>query len=371
MKLKKNVKKNILIVAGETSGDRLGQSILKELSLRKGYVFFGVGGDGLKDIGVELLYSTKDLSVVGIVEILFSFFRLKKIMSHLVRESVRRQVSHAVLIDFPGFNLRLARKLSQLGISCYLIASPQIWAWRYKRIYKIKKYIRSVFCFYDFEVEIYKRENIKAFFVGHPLVKEWKKYRKKEDKNLIAILPGSRPLEIKKLMPFFIALIKRISERNENFFFVIPAASSHIMDLLKLYKLPPKVRLSSEPAASVLSRAYAAFACSGTVTLECAFFQVPFFLVYKASYLSYWIALTLVKINHIGMPNILAGREIVPELWQHEVRLAKAWPLAEKILFDELYRQKMKQDLAMVARKLGDGSSAEKIAYELEKEFRL
>lgn len=369
MESKKTAKQNILIVAGETSGDKLGKSILEELKEKNQYAFFGTGGENLKAAGVEILYPLSKLSVVGIVEILFAYFRLKKIMNTLVKEAIKRKVKNAILIDFPGFNLRLAKKLSQHKISSYLVASPQIWAWRYKRIYKIKKYIKAVFCFYDFEEEIYQKEKISAYFVGHPLVKEWQKYQKKENPRLIAILPGSRPLEIKKLMPFFLELMENINQKFSQFHFKIPAANDTIFQMLQNYPLPKNAKLTKETASRVLSHAYAAFACSGTVTLECAYFQVPFFLVYKASYLSYWIALLLVKTSVIGLPNILAKKEIVKEFWQSEVNLKTAWPFVEKILVDKKYRQNLQKELKKVAVRLGDGQAAKKIALILEKNF--
>ncbi len=370
MKSKKPAEKQpipVLVVAGEISGDNLGGWILSEIKTLGNYSFFGTGGSAMEKVGVEIIFNLEELAIVGITEVIFKYPELLKKMKTLVEQCVKRNAKHAILIDFPGFNLKLAQKLSAEGIACYQISSPQIWGWRYGRIEKIRRYIKSVLCFYPFEKDIYDRENIEAFYMGHPIVKTLQKIKTRTPKGkrtqkIIALLPGSRKMEIKNLLPYMLELAEKFHTDHPEYTFEIPAASKQIAELIKTYPLPDFISLKDKSAAEILSRSHAAVACSGTVTLECSYFKVPFFLVYKASWLTYHIAKRLAQVKHLGMPNIIMGREVTREFWQQQVNVKTTLPELKRIVLDNKARVAIKQDLAEVAQKLGDGKAAAKAA---------
>lgn len=376
----KSVHKNntllpVLVVAGEVSGDNLGGWILRELNKLGHYNFFGAGGAQMAKAGIEAIYQLEDLCVVGITEVLFKYRGLLKKADHLVKECKKREAHYALLIDFPGFNLKLAQKLRAEGIVCIQISSPQIWAWRYGRIEKIRSYIASVLCFYPFEKEIYDRENIDSFYMGHPIVASLKKIAEKQKgkaplkKKTIVLLPGSRRMEIDKLLPYMIELAALFHEEHKDYVFVIPAASDKVAAMIDAYPRPKFITRSNKPAGEILSTAYAAVACSGTVTLECSFFKVPFFLVYKASRISYMVAKRLMQTNHIGMPNIILDREVVKEFLQHKVSIKETLPELKRIVLDNEARTIIKRDLSQVAKHLGSGNAAQKAARYLAKKL--
>ena len=384
MKLKKdNPQRNIsekclLIVAGEASGDLLGESVLNNLtklyqqkSVR--LITWGFGGEGLKHAGMRIERDINELHVIGFWEALKNYRRLKKYLNELVIRIQIEKPDAALLIDYPGFNIRLAKKLSEKKVKTFMLVSPQIWAWHYSRIKKIKKYFSMMFCLYAFETEMYAEENVPAFFCGHPLVDHVNKSKKKfktaklkpERRKLVTLLPGSRGSEISRHSDFLIKLSEKIHEKYPDIEFILPTPGKHAARLLKEFKWPNYVTITNKGTHEALYSSYVAIACSGTVTLECGLFGTPFLLIYSTSPLTYFLARRLIELPYIGMLNVLAGKYVTKEFIQNEMRLDLVFNEFEKLYSDRQYRLKMKSDFKQCVKGLGSGRMAEKTSQKL------
>ena len=359
----------ILISAGELSGDTLAAEILSELQKIKpksskavNYHFFGNTGPALRAANVEKIHDIEELSVVGLLEIAKEYRRLSKILDNLVELCIARKVKLAILIDFPGFHLKLGRKLKAHGIPTVLVSSPQIWGWRYKRIEKIRQSIQTVLCFYPFEEDIYLREGVNGQYVGHPLIPKILKARKefpvKKEKNLIALLPGSRKSEILRLMPAMLDTVNVLQEQGKNWKYEIAVAHDGARRILQQFELPPKVILSKRPTYALLSRANSALACSGTVTLECAYFQTPFLLMYSANALTAWLARKIMTIPYLGIVNAVLGRFATAEFLQEEIIAEHMASELIRLQESKNRRASMLADFQLVEKKMGSGKAA-------------
>ncbi len=278
------------------------------------------------------------------------------------------------MIDYPGFNLHLAKKLSKLDIQCHFIVSPQIWAWNYKRIYKIKKYVKNILCLYEFETKIYKRHNISAHFMGHPLIENIRvktrninnSFNKKYTQKYISLLPGSRRREIDRILPFILKLCKKFIEKNnnnENIQFLLPCPNDkNLIKKIKQYTAPYKnlVKLMPGQVHEALSKSYAAIACSGTITLECLAWRVPFCLLYATSWPTYFIFKQLIKISHIGIVNIMAGKLVHQEFIQGNLKEKNVLPEFTKIMFDQLYRKNMLKEFEHILKRIPEEDPVKK-----------
>ena len=357
---------NILIVAGEQSGDLLGASILKAWSGRKKHHFFGCGGPQLAEMGVELVYNIDDLGIFGFIEVIKKCRKLRRYLYGLVGLAVEKNVEHAILIDFPGFNLRLAEQLKKRGVKAHLVNSPQIWASRYGRIKRIKRDLETVLCLYEFEIDIYKKENVSAFFMGHPivdLVTESKKTLKKvKKKNTILLLPGSRHSEIDRHFPFLLDLAKLLKSQRPKMKIEVVVASEAIDKLMKAYNIPKYIGLTYDGTHPALNRAAMAVACSGTVTLECALFDVPLTIIYATSKITGFIIKRIANLPYVAMINIIRGRFVAKEFLQENMKLLQVNQEVDEILDNENYSQVMRRELKEVRKGLGSGKAALKAA---------
>lgn len=361
----------VLIVAGEESGDILGGAIAREVFKAAKIPLWGCGGTRMANAGVEIFYPSEKLATIGFWEAAKNYRRLTKIIAQLVDEAVKRGTQEAWLIDFPGFNMVLAQKLKEKGIRCTMIVSPTVWAWKYNRVFKIRERFERVLCLYDFEPEIYNKIGVEAHYIGHPLTSETANFKKqiaregnplkdvpqlkavfKAGKHIIAIMPGSRPAEIQHHTRRILDGVRLFQKQNPDCAFIIPAANAKIHDILSQYDLPPNTYLVEYSAPYVLSVASAAIACSGTVTLECALFNVPHLILYRSSWMSYGIFKGVIRIPYIGMVNVLAGRFIVQEFLQHRLTAVNIASELHRILSDEAYRKTQQGELKQIARRL-------------------
>ncbi len=366
----------ILIVTGEHSGEKYGAEIVNNLNkmcdVKLGY--FGSGGDGMKNAGVEILEKVENLSAIGPVE------ALKLIKNYLtLRKKIKVKVKNekiktALLIDFPDFNFFIAPFLKKKGVKIIYFISPTIWIWRYKRIKKIKKYVDIMLSIFPNEQKIFEREGVKSFFVGHPLKKKVETAKKlnlneifsqNENKIPIAILPGSRKKEIEHIFSEIIKGLKRIKEKHPEVFFVIPIANKAVENVIKekiknLYNF--EIFTTHMEASSVLKSSQMAIVKSGTSTLEATFSGIPFFVVYKTSLLTYLIGKTILSIKNIGMVNLIAGENIVPELIQKECNPQKIFLTFEKIYGDEKNYLKIKEKLKKVSDLFGQKETFSEVA---------
>ncbi len=315
----------LLIVAGEVSGDIHAGNLLRELgALRPGLSAFGVGGERLLAAGLDPIAHTDELAHMGLVEVLRELPRIRGVMRRLVGEATRRRPTLAVLVDSPDFNLRLADRLRVLGIPVVLYVSPQLWAWRRGRVHVVRRVAREVLCILPFEVEFYATSGVPARYVGHPLVDDLAReglfpHRDLAQEGWLALLPGSRRMEVRQLLPAMLeALALLPSSRVERAVLVeAPGVGTEIDRVLARHPTDSRlVRVAGPARRGQLAQCNAAWTASGTATLECALLGVPMVVGYRLQPLSHLLARVLVRVPHVGLVNLIAGRRLAPELLQ-------------------------------------------------------
>ncbi|WP_097357311.1 lipid-A-disaccharide synthase [Candidatus Enterovibrio escicola] len=316
------------IVAGEISGDILGAGFIKEV--KEHYPdteFVGIGGSKMKEFGCEVLFNMEELSVMGIVEVLGRLPLLLRIKRKLVEYFVANPPDVFVGIDSPDFNLRLEKSLKDKGIKTVHYVSPSVWAWRQERIFSIAKATDLVLALLPFEKEFYDKFNVSCDFVGHPMADNIPLYSDKtaarnllgldQTKSYLAVLPGSRYGEMKLLAPIFIETCRRLKIRYPDLCFIVALVNEKLGDQFKqvCQVIAPELEfvLVEDTARSVITASDCTLLASGTVALECMLVKRPMVVGYKMNTITAWLARRMVKINFVSLPNILAGRELVPE----------------------------------------------------------
>lgn len=373
-----------LLSAGEASGDTYGAQLIDALrQLSSGSTFFGMGGEKMRASGCDLLIDAKDVAVVGLVEVVKHLPDIRRRFKHVVAEAARRKPDAAILIDFPDFNLRLARELHRLGIPVFYFVSPQIWAWRTGRVQQIKKYVRKMIVIFPFEQEFYARHGVEVSYVGHPLAYQQPptisreefaaKYSLDPKKQWIALLPGSRRKELElNIEPLFFTA-EMLQDQSGDFQFILPVASTLNKDWLaiKLHRLwtsPIQLTLTDN-APATLMHARAAVVASGTATVEAALSGTPFVVVYRLAPLTWLLGRRLVKLDTFAMPNLIAGKKIVPELIQKDFTAQNVVRELNAIIPDGPARQQMESDLKMVQQRLRDSQHSDSPAQRAAQEI--
>jgi len=368
-------KKKILIVAGEASGDLHGSKLVSALlSLQPELEIYAVGSKLMRQAGAKVLIDSSTLAVVGITEVLGqlpNIFKAYRALKKFIKEEDLRLL---ILIDFPDFNLRLAKVAQRAKIPVLYYISPQVWAWRKGRVPKIARLVNKMAVILPFEVDLYQEAGLEAEFVGHPLLdiissgqENLGEERGKIEKGnpFIALLPGSRLKEVKTLLPAMLEAAKIIFAQKSTAKFILPIAPS--IPRAEIEKILPAsfevpLTLMENQAYRAMARADLIILASGTATLEAAIFQKPMIIVYQVSLLSYIIGKALIKVRWVGLVNIIAGKKIVPELLQGDVQGGLIAAEALKILEDEHYRKEMLINLAEVKQKLGAPGAARRVA---------
>jgi lipid-A-disaccharide synthase len=389
-----------LLSAGEASGDTYGAQLIDALrQFAPGSTFFGMGGEKMRASGCELLIDAKDVAVVGLVEVVKHLPDIRRRFKHLVAEAARRKPDAAILIDFPDFNLRLARELHGLGIPVFYFVSPQIWAWRTGRVKQIRKYVRKMIVIFPFEQEFYARHGVEVSYVGHPLAYEPPPQISREEfaaqhgldpkKQWIALLPGSRRKEVRLNLPPLAEAAGLLQKQGE-FEFLLPVASTlsdaWLCEQLEAQGLKPQfinapdaalkgrsstpalaaevetkapqIHLSTN-ARATLMHSRAAVVASGTATVETALSGTPFVVVYRLAPLTWLLGRRLVKLDTFAMPNLIAGKKIVPELIQKDFTAQNVARELNAIIPDGPARRQMEAALKMVQQRLHDSPDAE------------
>lgn len=366
----------LMIISGEASGDLHGSGIVKELKkLNKDIDIFGIGGDKMQAAGMELVYHSKELSVMGFVEVLKHLPTIRSVEKTLDTLLLKRRPDALLLIDYPGFNLRFAKKAHKLGIKIFYYISPQIWAWHSSRITKIKTLITKMFVVFPFEVDIYRKANMDVEFVGNPLLdvigtpqekpEFYARYGLDISKPIIGLFPGSRRQELDNIFPTMLqaAEVLRTEFKAQ---IIVGAASILEGDYIKSFLGEnSNVRILQNATYDLMKNSNAAVVTSGTATLETACFQTPMVIVYKTSWLTYFIGRLLVRIKHIGLVNILAGRTIVPELIQHRANAKSIVREVSKYLTDKEYCENTRQQLTEIYKTLGKPGAASRVAEKI------
>jgi lipid-A-disaccharide synthase len=372
------VSDEILIVAGEASADLHASRVLEELQkLRPGVHAFGVGGPRLRAAGLEALAPAEDISVMGLVEVLPRIPRILGILKALRVAAAERRPKAALLVDLPDFNLRLAGKLKALGIPVIYYVSPTIWAWRPKRARKIAKVVDRMLCILPFEERFYEGTGVSARFVGHPLAErpppgEPERYRAElglpPSRTTVALVPGSRPSELKRIFPAMLDAAERIRKLRPDAQFVVPVAPTLAREQLAPYLASHstiEVKLVDGHTEEVVGASDAALVKSGTSTLETALMMRPMVVVYRLSWLSYLVGRLLVRIAHFALVNILAGRGLVPELLQRDASPERMAAEIERLLGDRAAREEQLRGLREVRDSLGEPGAARRVAEEV------
>ncbi|MDD2273227.1 MAG: lipid-A-disaccharide synthase [Desulfuromonadaceae bacterium] len=367
--------RRVMIVAGEASGDIYGADLVQKALLQdSGLHFFGIGGDLMREAGVETLVDSADIAVMGLVEVLkhfgvisSAFLRLKKILREDPPELL-------ILIDYPGFNIRLAKAAKKAGVQVLYYISPKVWAWKAGRIKTIAANTSHMAVIFPFEIPLYEKEGAPVTFVGHPMLDLINVTMNRDEaaasfgldpsRKIIGIFPGSRRSEIERILPAIVAAAESLQKECPEVQFVLPLAST-----LSEEDILPHLKRSGISATITRKRIHdliracdAIISVSGTVTLEIALIGTPMVIIYKLAPLTYQIAKRVVKIEHIGLCNIVAGRSLVKELIQEQANPEAITAEIMNIITDDGYRAAMTANLATIRDKLGGGGAAQRTA---------
>ncbi|KAF0151809.1 MAG: lipid-A-disaccharide synthase [Ignavibacteria bacterium] len=363
-----------MIIAGEASGDLHGASVMKELSLLDSSIeFFGIGGDKMIASGMKAKYHIKQMAFLGFIEVIRHLPFINKVKSDLLQLAEKERIETIILIDYPGFNLNIAHKFHSRGKKLIYFISPQVWAWGKGRIEKIKIMIKKMLVIFPFEEKIYKEAGVDAVYVGHPLVEHaenynflskaelYSKFELDNEKDILLLLPGSRKQEIKRIFGESLEAAKQLAKEfdlqivvacaeniNENIFTDISYASGYKIvkgftyDLFKLAKF------------GIIK--------SGTSTLEAAYFQLPFVVVYVTNPITYLIGKLLAKVKNIAMANIILGKTAVPELIQNGACKENIYNTSRVYLSSKESLDEMKRALSEIKQKLGSSGASKRAA---------
>ena len=364
----------ILISAGEASGDIHAAAVTAAIKkIDSSAEVFGMGGDALRNAGGEVLFDIKDHGVMGFVEVLKKLPDLFKLRDDFEKVMDERQPDCLITVDYPGFNMKLAKLAHDKGIPVVSYIAPSAWAWHKSRAKKVAKIVDKVACIFPFEYDVYKEAGAPVEFVGHPLVDIVKPKMTKEEamafagkeegKKLILLMPGSRLMEIEKMLPTLLEAAKFIKKQLPEVSFVMPRAGTIPVSLLeeKIQASGLEVKITEGNNYDLFSVADLALATSGTVTLEAALCGLGSVIVYKTNPMTYFIAKLVVNIPHIGLPNIVAAKSVLPELIQNDFTPAKVAQEALALL-ESKRNAKMKEDLAYVKERLGKPGAVGRVA---------
>lgn len=364
----------ILISAGEASGDIHAAAVTAALKkIDSTTEVFGMGGDELRAAGGEVLFDIKDHGVMGFVEVIKKLPDLFKLRSDFARVMDERKPDCLVVVDYPGFNMKLAKLAHDKGIPVVSYIAPSAWAWNKGRAKNVAKIVDKVACIFPFEYDVYKEAGAPVEFVGHPLLdivhpsmeraeaEAW--VGKEAGRPLVLLMPGSRLMEIEKMLPNLLEGAKLLKKQMPEVQFAMPRAGTIPLELLqsKIKASGLEIKITEGHNYDLFSVADVALATSGTVTLEAALCGLPTVIVYRTSALNAFIARRVINIPNIGLPNIVAGRQIVPELLQEDFTPQKVAEAAVKLLSPE-YRPQVEADLAYMKARLGEPGAVTRVA---------
>jgi len=370
----------VYFVAGERSGDDHGAALLTALrALVPEMRFVGRGGPKMRALaGGKFRDWIDDTAVVGLWEVIRRYPFFRKQFQATISEIEAVKPNAVVLIDYPGFNLRLAHtlhaKFPELRIIYYI--SPQVWAWNRRRVSQMVQFIDLMLCIFPFEPELYNASGLRAIFVGHPMrsVISSRNAAPPRDDKLVGLFPGSREREVKKIFPVMRQAALELSHQDHDLRFVISAASEPLAELIRAdlcgKHATGKFSIVTGDARTVMGRVNVGMVASGTATLEAALSELPFVLIYRVAWLTYLAARLVVEVKYLGMPNVLANREIVPEFIQHKAQPRAIAAAVARLLIDKTERTRMLTDFAHVTQRLGRGEASVNAAEAIVTELR-
>lgn len=366
------MRKSILISAGEASGDNVGGLLAAELKLAAPELdLFGLGGDRMDISGVDIRFHINQLSFLGFWEVVKHMPFIKRVEKELLDEVSGRKPSLAILIDYPGFNLRLARKLKSMGVPIMYYVSPQVWAWGKKRVNKIRELVDLMIVIFEFEMEIYEKAGVPVRWFGHPLLEIVKPSYSREaflsklnldsSARFIGLFPGSRRQEIEKILPVMTGALNKARESGLKLTGIVGCAPNIDDDVYRengsgdlIYTRALTYDLMSYSDLNLVA--------SGTATLECAVLGKPLFVLYRTSQITYWIARSIITIPNVGLVNVVAGRKIVPEFIQGKCNIETVAAEIVRFFSHRDYSRNMIERLSEIKGKLGDEGASRKTA---------
>ncbi len=372
------------MVAAEASSSLFAQRLLEHWKKSgKQVQAFGVGSDAMEALGFERLGKAEEMAVVGAAEIIEHYGELKKVFNNLVVEAEKRRPDVAIVMDYPDFNLMLAKKLKALGIPVIYYISPQVWAWRKGRVKKIKKYCDKILVLFPFEVDFYKQQNMPVEFVGHPLLDEIddkyfsldhrKNHRNRcgiqDDEIVIGLMPGSRRLEIKQHLDLQFKVAEKLYKAYPKIRILLMCAPSVDKEALKekLDDIRVPYILQKDEPIEMIELCDIILAASGTATLFVGLLEKPMVIMYKMKWFTGIIAKVLVRgVKFFGLVNLILGREAVPERWQGGANVDELFKLMKRYIDDPAYKQQVINDLKLVKLQLGDKGATSRVAVAVE-----
>lgn len=367
----------ILIVAGEASGDLHGGALVRALlDRRPGLRFFGIGGDRMSESGVQLIRHVREMSFLGFFEVVRHLPFIRRVFGEIVEAMESRRPALAVFIDYPGLNLKLALQAKKRNIPVVYYVSPQVWAWGRGRVPKIARRVDKMLVLFDFEEPIYREAGLDVVFTGHPLkdtvrpsqsrAEFFRSLELDPDKPLLGLLPGSRKQEVQRLLPAMIGAV-RLLKRDIPGLQAVLAAAPTLSDQIYLPFTggDDSVRTVRGRTYEVMSHSNAALVASGTATLETALSGTPMVILYRMAPLSFWIGRGLVRVPYIGLANIVAGKKVAPELLQNDAEPGKIRAAVLPFFTDKALVESVRGEWAEVGRKLGPAGASGRAADEI------
>jgi lipid-A-disaccharide synthase len=363
----------IYFVAGEVSADNHGAALMRSLrELDAELNFIGRGGPEMRGVAGERFKDwLGDAAVLGLWEVIRKYGFFRKQFRETLKEIQQSRPEAVVLIDYPGFNLRLAdalrRQFQQQRIIYYI--SPQVWAWNRGRIKKMARLLDLVLCIFPFEADLYNKSGMRAVFVGHPMLERLRSQRIdiERDPNLVGLFPGSRLPEVRKIFPVMLESVRELQKQNRNMHFEVAAASRELAvglnEILDRHVRDRQVvQIKVGETAAIMQRAFVGIVASGSATLEAAYFRMPFVLIYKVAWPTYLAARLVVNVKYLGMPNVLAEREVVPEFIQHRAKPEAIAKAVYQLIENADTRERMISEFDAIVGQLGKGDASEKAA---------
>ena len=359
----------IYFVAGEVSADNHGAALMRSLrELDPELKFIGRGGPHMQQVaGAEFKNWSGDAAVLGLWEVLRNYGYFREQFRQTLSEIQESKPDGVVLIDYPGFNLRLARALrkqSQRQKTIYYI-SPQVWAWNRGRIKKMARFIDLVLCIFPFETDLYTASGLHAVFVGHPMIERLMVQKRvtERDPKLVGLFPGSRSREVRKIFPVMIEVGRLLLQGNSSLRFQVAAASEELArEMSEELTDGQAIEIKVGQTADIMQRAFVGIVASGSATLEAAYFRMPFVLTYKVAWPTYVAARLVVKVDYLGMPNLLADKEVVPEFIQHEARPHAIVKAVRLLMENANARDRMISEFDAIVGKLGGSGASDRAA---------
>jgi lipid-A-disaccharide synthase len=342
-------------ITGEASGDLLAANVVRQLKeIDNSSEILGTGGKHLEKVGVEIVLNIEKMAFMGLVEVAKNLFKIRKNFKIVQQSILEFQPDVIVLVDYPGFNLKMAKWAKSHGFKVVYYIAPKVWAWKESRAKLLKKYVDLLLVILPFEKEYFKQHGIEAVDVGHPILELIPPYNPSVQKSKIALLPGSRKQEIESLLPMMLESMSDISSED----LIVAGLSEHGESYYE-NMIQGRAKLILDNIYSVLDQSKLAIVASGTATLETAMMNAPQVVVYRLNSLTYWIAKRLVKLKYISLVNLILDKKAVPELLQKDFNVSNLKNISQQVLTDT---KSIQDDYLQLRKRLGDGQSAHKTA---------